>query len=49
MGWLNKSSERIRKRDQEETQACQRSISSIPDLKYSEQPSDVTKFQSPRL
>ena len=37
------------KRDQEETQDYQRSISSILDPKYSEQPSDVTKIQSPRL
>ena len=37
------------KRDQEETQDCQRSISPILDPKYTEQPSDVTKIQSPRL
>ena len=49
MGKLNESSERMRKGDQEETQYCQRIISSILDPKYSEQPSDVTKFQSPRL
>ena len=37
------------KRDQEETQDCQKSISSILDPRHSEQPSDVTKIQSPRL
>ena len=37
------------KRDQEETQDCQRSIPSILDPRNSEQPSDVTKIQNPRL
>ena len=37
------------KRDQEETQDCQRNIPSILDPKHCEQPSDITKMQSPRL
>ena len=37
------------KKDQEETQDCQRSIPSIVDPRHSEQPSDFTKIQSPRL
>ena len=37
------------KRDQEETQDSQRSIPSILDPRHSEQPSDFTKIQSPRL
>ena len=37
------------KRDQEETQDCQKSISSILDSRPPEQPSDVTKIQSLRL
>ena len=36
------------KKDQEETEDCQRSISSIQDPRLSEQPSDVTKIQSPQ-
>ena len=36
-------------RDQEETQDCQRSIPFIKDPRHSEQPSDFTKIQSPRL
>ena len=36
-------------RDQEETQDYQRSISSIVDLRHSEQPADFIKIQSPRL
>ena len=35
------------KRDQEETQDYQRSISSILDPRHSEQPSDFTKFKVP--
>ena len=37
------------KRDQEEIQDCQRSISSILDPRHSKQPSDVSKIESPRL
>ena len=37
------------KRDKEETQNGQRSISSTLDPRHPEQPSDVTKIQSPRL
>ena len=37
------------KRDQEETQDWQRSISSILNPGHSEEPSDVTKIQSRRL
>ena len=37
------------KRDQEETQDCQRSIPSILDPRHSEQPPELTKIQSPRL
>ena len=37
------------KRDQEETQDCQKIIPSILDSRHSEQPSDFTKIQSPRL
>ena len=37
------------KRDQEETQDCQRSIPSFLDPRHSEQPSDFPKIQSPKL
>ena len=37
------------KRDQEETQDCQRGIPSILDPRHSEQPSDFTKLQSQTL
>ena len=37
------------KKDQEETQDCQRSIPSILDPRHSEQPSHFTKIQSARL
>ena len=36
-------------RDKEETQGCQRRISSILDLGHSKQPADFIKIQSPRL
>ena len=36
-------------RDQEETQDCQRSITSILDPRHPEQPADFIKFQCPRL
>ena len=36
-------------RDQQETQDCQRSIPSNLDSRHSEQLSDFTKIQSPRL
>ena len=36
-------------RDKEETQDCQRSIPFSLNPKHSEQPSDFTKIQSPRL
>ena len=38
-----------KKKNQEETQDYQGSIPSILDPRYSEQPSDFTKIQSPRL
>ena len=37
------------KKDQEETQDCQRSIPYILDPRHPEQPSNVMKIQSPRL
>ena len=44
---LNRIIREDEKNDQEETQDCQRSISSILDPRHSEQPSDFTKIQIP--
>ena len=48
--WMLKRTIReVEERDKEETQDCQRSIPSILDARYSEQPADFKKIQSPRL